>query len=205
MIRSLAVTFAVVSACAAPPHLAAQLGGVLGAISLTAEAAPVLAVGLGDFGTADPGPAAGLGYGVEAGLSIGLAGGLAVYGDYQYLRFACGECEEFGLDPEMLDVGFEGGARLTLPLQLAGARPWARAGVVVHQLQFTDDTAAQVSDPGIGVGLGAGADLPLTGALWISPSVRFRSYPAAFDFSEFADRTTDVMYALATLGISYRF
>jgi len=183
----------------------AQLGGTLGGLSLAVEVVPTLGLGLGDFGAGDPGPAAGTGFGFEAGASLGLGRSFGIYGDYQYMTFDCGECEEFGLDSRTLDVGFEGGVQLGVPLSLMGTRPWVRAGVVGHQLQFSDPEASATSDLSIGFGVGAGVDLPLAGGLALSPSIRYRTYSAEFASENPIELGTTVSYLAASVGLSYHF
>lgn len=183
---------------------------MLPGISLSVEARPALGVPIGEFAGSDEGIGAGSGVGISAGASLGF-GPAGVYGEYQLLRFACGDCEAAGLDDRAEDQGWEAGGELRVPLGLVGLRPWIRAGVVGHQLRLSGQGGSIVSEPTLGWGAGAGVTLPLPVplpmALEASPAVRFRSYTAEYQFEqlELPARETPVSYLSLELGIALRF
>lgn len=180
-------------------------GQGLPGVSITLQAAPEVGIPLGSFADRDQGVGAGTGVGVEVGGVLGLGSLLGVYGDYQYLRFACEVCEQVELDSGLVDAGFEAGAQLSPPLPVFGLQPWLRAGVVGHQLQFSRGDGSKTSDLGFGFGVGAGVHLPLGGSLAISPALRFRSYSGDVHFASLPDRTVDVSYMAAGVALTLRF
>jgi hypothetical protein len=182
-----------------PPVATAQLPG---GVTLSVEAAPVVAIAAGAFAEAAPGLGAGTGVGAGAGAVV--SGSLVgVYGSYSYLRFGCGSCAENGLDG-LAAFGWEGGLQVTSPVRVARVRPWLRGGVLAHQLRVTGNGTGKTSPVAAGVAIGTGTDLPL-GRLQLAPSVRFSTFPAEFEFSGLSGRATQVTYLSASVGLAYRF
>lgn len=184
---------------------AAQLPGGFG---LTLELTPAVGVSTGGFASSNPGAGAGNGFGIGGGATLGLGSLVSLYGAYQYLVFACDGCMQSGLDEEVNDAGWEAGLHVGSPVSVLGIRPWLRAGVLGHQLQFTGNGGSLASEPSIGIALGAGTELPLAGGLLLMPALRFRAYSAEFDFSTedlTRTRATDVSYLTLDLGLAYRF
>lgn len=170
-----------------------------GGLSLALELTPAVAVPAGEFSSTAPGAGPGVGIGAGALLRIGSRVGL--YGGYQYLRFGCSRCASGGLDG-VEDLGWEAGAQLAAPLVVAGTRPWLRGGLLAHQLRFSGVGASEASRQAIGFSLGVGSTVPL-GPVALLPAVRFRAYPAEFDFSSLPGRSTEVMYLSVDLGLAF--
>jgi hypothetical protein len=142
----------------------------------------------------------GAGVGIGAGAVLGLGSRVGLYGGYQYLRFGCPRCASTGLDG-VEDLGWEAGAQLAAPLTVAGTRPWLRGGLLAHQLRFSGVGAREASRQAIGFSLGLGSTFPL-GPVALLPAVRFRAYPAEFDFASLPGRSTEVMYLSVDLGLA---
>ena len=77
--------------------------GAAQGVSLQIWGRPVVAVPIGDFSEREEGVEAGASGGIDAGAALGI-GALRVYGEYQQVDFACGECGEAALDDEVLEL-----------------------------------------------------------------------------------------------------
>lgn len=170
-----------------------------GGLSLELEVTPSVAVPAGDFSSAAPG--ASMGVGIGGGALLGLGSRVGVYGGYQYMRFGCSRCAGAGLDG-VSDLGWEAGAQLAAPLLVAGTRPWLRGGLLAHQLRFSGVGASEASRQAIGFSFGVGSTVPL-GPVALLPALRFRAYPAEFDFASLPRRSTEVMYLSVDLGLAF--
>jgi hypothetical protein len=168
-------------------------------LSLALEVTPTVAVPAGEFSSAAPG--AGAGVGIGGGALLGFGSRVGLYGAYQYLRFGCSRCAGAGLDG-VADVGWEAGAQLAAPLVVAGVRPWLRGGLLAHQLRFSGTGESEASRQAIGFSVGVGSAVPL-GPVALLPAVRFRAYPAEFEFASLPGRSTEVMYLSVDLGLAF--
>lgn len=202
--RSLLVAFSLLPflGCS-PAGAAAQLPFLNGGLEVRGFGASAS----GTFSEPGDGLGAGAGLGGSVGASLGV-GLLAGYGEYQFVRFGCDACAEGGVDDEILDAGWEAGVELTIPLlPFLPVRPWLRGGIVGHQAQLSGADGRMTSEPGSGYGFGAGLDLRLGSRFAVSSDLRYRSYPATWEFDqlELPDRSTDVNYLLLGLGLVARF
>jgi hypothetical protein len=194
-VRAPLLLLCALSAAPAPRASAQSPGGV----SLALELTPTVAVPAGQFSSTTPG--AGAGVGVGGGALLGLGSRVGLYGAYQYLRFGCSRCAGAGLDG-VADLGWEAGAQLAAPLTVGGLRPWLRGGLLAHQLRFSGTGASEASQRAIGFSVGVGSTIPL-GPTALLPAVRFRAYPAEFEFASLPRRATEVMYLSVDLGLAF--
>ncbi|MBW3654471.1 MAG: hypothetical protein KY444_00060 [Gemmatimonadetes bacterium] len=186
---------------------AAQTAGAqrLPRLPVSVEVRVGAGIPVGEFTEEEPGVGAGAGPAFSAGALFHVSNALAVYGAYSRTYFACGACDATGLDEQVVDAGAEFGVQAMLPVRLAGASPWLRAGGVYRQLTFSGEGDQLSSEPGFGFEAGGGVAVPLTRSISIGPGVRFRTYAAELDLGAFPNRTVDVSQVLADVGIVYRF
>lgn len=189
--------------CAAPRAAQAQL---LPDIPLSVEVRGGVGVPVGDF-AGEEGIEAGTGFGFGVGAMVGVTPMFSAYGAYQWTRFGCGECEGIeNLDDEVTDSGFELGGQADLPFRPAGLAPWVRAGVLLHELEFSGDEGDVSSDRSLGFALGGGITYPLGPTLSVTPGIHYRNYSAEFDLGNLdLNGETDVSHLTLDVGLVYRF
>lgn len=115
----------------------------------------------------------GLGYGLDAGISLGPLG---IYAGYDHFDFDCDESSCASGGKYELE-GVSAGVRLAVPL-VPLIKPWVKAGVTYHEIQATPGPASSLSavttDRSPGYELGAGVDIPIAGGfLSLTPQVRY--------------------------------
>lgn len=170
-------------------------------LPLEAWVRPLVALPVGAFAGRDEGIEAGVSLGFDAGVSIEV-GALTLYGDYQEIGFHCGECEEAEVDETALDRGWGAGVIVPHPSTVAGLRPWARAGIIVHHLRFRFGNELAHSDPALGWSLGVGAEARPLRWLRLEPSLLFSRYNAEYGFAiDVPDRSTSISYITLGLGV----
>lgn len=180
---------------AAPAEVDAQL-------PLSVWARPLLAVPVGEFAGQDEGIAARPSFGFDAGGSLTL-GALQVYGEYQEVRFSCGECAEAQLEDVALDRGWGAGVVVPTLAGPFGFAPWGRLGVIGHHLRFRSGDEAAYSGRSLGWEAGVGADIRPLRWLVVEPAVLWRSYDGTFGFSiEVPDRDLSISYLSFGLGLT---
>jgi opacity protein-like surface antigen len=137
-----------------------------------------------------------------AGVSLGVAPGIGVYGTYSQTEF-----EFSGLEnTEIQDEGFSVGLTTALP-RLSGISPWVGAGLVIHQFDFNDNTE-NGDDDGIdedlGFEVGGGLAVPLGANVRLTPGIGYRQYGVdvgtLLGTSDF-----DVSYFTAGVGVNFSF
>ncbi|HEX6925582.1 MAG TPA: hypothetical protein VF167_09130 [Longimicrobiaceae bacterium] len=182
--------------------LAALFAGEASAqLPLEAWVRPLAAVPVGAFAGRDDGIEAGASFGFDAGASIDV-GALTLYGEYQEIGFSCGECEEVEVEETALDRGWGAGVIVPHPSTIAGLRPWARAGIIVHHLRFRFGDERAYSDPSLGWSLGVGAEARPLPWLRLEPSLLFNRYSAEYGFAiDVPDRRTSISYITLGLGV----
>lgn len=106
---------------------------------------------------------------------------LEVYAGYSRTAFGCdmGFCS--GRDMTFTSSGVDAGVRLSAPVI---GRPWLRAGIVSHTLDYDSsppEGEARSGQAGSGTGfdLGAGVEVRLGRMLAVTPGVRYLRYGAA--------------------------
>lgn len=172
-------------------------------LPLALEVRGGMALPMGEVTDDDPG------IGAEAGPHAGGAvlwrftPSLAAFAGYGAAWLACERCGNRGIDETVLDTGFEGGVRASLPA--GGLRPWLAVGVLLHQLRFSDGESTLSSDRAPGFLVAAGLELPLAGRVALVPQLRYGSYTAELDLGDLADRSVSVARVTGDLGIAFNF
>lgn len=178
----------------------AQIAG----IPLSVEVRGGAAIPTGDFADATPGIEAETGPHFAVQGAIQVLPALSLYGGYSMSRFGCPRCGERGLDDEVVDDGWDLGVHATLPLGVAGIRPWAEVGGVFHRLVFSGFESELSSDRAAGFRVGGGVALPV-GPVEITPGVHYSAYSADLDLGGLPGQTVDVTHVTADVGLRYRF
>lgn len=115
----------------------------------------------------------GLGYGLDAGLSLGPI--LGLYASTDRIDFDC-QSQSCAASGKYSLKGVSGGVRMGVPL-IPMIKPWVKAGITVNQLTGTLDGAnggtkfTTKKRPGYEVG--AGVDLPVMTFFSLTPQVRY--------------------------------
>lgn len=137
-----------------------------------------------------------------AGVSLGVTPGIGVYGTYSQTEFELAGVE----NTEIQDEGFSVGLTTALP-RVSGIAPWVGAGVVIHQLDFNDETDNGDNDgidEDIGFEVGGGLAVPLGANIRLTPAIGYRQYGVdvgtLLGTSEF-----DVSYFTAGVGVNFSF
>ncbi len=122
------------------------------------------------FPTGDFGDALGMGYGLAANVSFNVAPTLAIYGGYSFTQF--------DFDDDVVDTdetfnvqGFEGGARLGLPM--VGFSPYVKGGAVY----LKGGVDGNDSDNKLGFTVGAGLNYALGPVVSFTPEVTYVTVP----------------------------
>ena len=149
----------------------------------------------------------GLGYGLDAGLSLGPLLGLYASTDridFDCLSQSCSSSGKYKLK------GVSGGVRLGIPMPplLPLPKPWVKAGVTYNQLTATAEPNATriTTKKRPGYELGAGVDLPVMQFFSISPQVRYvrqRLQYSPSPESSMSGATRDANYY--TFDLAFRF
>lgn len=128
----------------------------------------------------------------------------SAYAGYNWSKFSANE-DELGTGAEDATTkGFELGLKAKLPvLQRFG--PWARAGVLFHDLDVGDDAGVDIeTDTGFQVGIGL--DIPLGMVVSVTPALHYSSYGATADFAgTLEDADADVTWWSAGVGLRFTF
>lgn len=150
----------------------------------------------------------GLGYGLDAGLSLGPLLGLYASTDrinFDCLSQSCSSAGKYKLK------GVSGGLRLgiPMPLLLPLPKPWVKAGVTYNQMTGTVGPAATkiTSTKRPGYELGAGVDLPVMSFFSITPQVRYVRQRMKYNpraSSSISGATRDANYYTFDLGFRFR-
>jgi hypothetical protein len=142
----------------------------------------------------------GVGFGANAAFDF--IPGVAVYAGYDRYSFNVAIDSPLGgsVEAEYIDQGFVAGARVApMVSALLGFQPWARGGVLFHDLELTG--VDEESERSTGFEIGAGIDIPLGQVLSFTPGILYRQYSP--DFGE-TDDDTKVSYFDISLGMKAR-
>lgn len=116
---------------------------------------------------AKPGP----GYGVDAGVSLGVIG---LYAGYDHIDFECKSAQCPSGSKYKLE-GVSAGVRLGVPL-IPIVKPWVKAGVTFNEINGTNtgtNATKITTDRNPGYEVGAGLDIPVLMLFSITPQVRY--------------------------------
>jgi hypothetical protein len=113
----------------------------------------------------------GTGYGLDAGVNLGVIG---FYAGYDHIDFdcetaACSSSGKYKLE------GVSAGVRIGVPL-FPIVKPWAKAGVTFNEINGTNtgSNATKITtDRTPGYEIGAGIDIPILALFAITPQVRY--------------------------------
>jgi hypothetical protein len=162
MWKRLSIIAVALLASAAPLHAQASL-------PLAFQVGGGFVLPLGEFADV-----AGNGFGASVGTGFQLAPNLGLYAGYSWTRF-----ESDLVTGDVTDSGISAGLSFVLPQLAASVFPWVGAGVVLHRLDI-GGVAQQPSRGDPGLGLAGGVLIPLSAAVYISPSVGFVRYMSEF-------------------------
>jgi hypothetical protein len=166
------------AAFAAPVH--AQLPNVT---PFSFEVRGGLAFPTGDFGESEEDVGQ-----IESGITYGANATfhfmpmLGVYAGYTRNQFGVEGLEEL----DVIDQGFSGGLRLTIPTPLIPIDPYVKVGVVYNTLGFKFDGEGEDeefldSDRSLGFEVGAGIGIGLGPKLSFTPQVTYTRYEPKYD------------------------
>lgn len=103
---------------------------------------------------------------------------LAGYAGFTRSTFGCNEGFCTDRDVSMTSQGVVVGARW------APGLPWVRAGLAVQGLTVQGEGGDDTADPGLGVEVAAGLDLPVWGQFRVRPGIRYLRHDASTDLGD---------------------
>jgi opacity protein-like surface antigen len=113
----------------------------------------------------------GFGYGLDAGVGLGVLG---FYAGYDRIDFGC-EAAVCGSSGKYRLTGVSAGVRLGVPL-IPIIKPWVKAGVTFNEINGTNtgtNATKIATDRNPGYELGAGIDIPVLVLFSLTPQVRY--------------------------------
>jgi opacity protein-like surface antigen len=192
------MTKAVFAAAAVAITLAAGEANAQFSIPLSVEGRVDYAVPVGDF---DDSVDEGISWG--AGVSLGVAPGLGLYGTYSQTEFSIEDIDE----AEVQDKGFSIGLTTALP-RVSGISPWVGAGLVIHEFDFNDEDGGSDDNDGIeedlGFEVGGGLAIPLAPNIRLTPGIGYRQYGVNVG-TLLGNAEFDVQYFTAGVGLNLSF
>ena len=144
----------------------------------------------------------GFGYGLDAGLQMGLLG---VYGGFDHINFDC-QSLSCNMDGKYRLQGLAVGLKL-VPPGLSAIRPWVKGGVTFNELEggYGSGHTTLKTDRKPGFEIGAGIDIPLLGLISFTPQARYVGQNFNYKVPGVTSTTTDnqgVNYFTLDLGLS---
>jgi hypothetical protein len=110
----------------------------------------------------------GFGYGLDAGISLGLIG---IYAGFDHINFDC-ESSNCNTDNKYKLQGVAAGVRLNLP-GTSMIRPWVKGGVTFNELEGAVGSTEFTTERNPGYEIAGGLDIPILGILSIYPQARY--------------------------------
>ena len=110
----------------------------------------------------------GFGYGLDAGISLGLIG---IYAGFDHINFDC-ESSNCNTDNKYKLQGFAAGVRLNLP-GTSMIRPWVKGGVTFNELEGAVGSTDFTTERNPGYEIAGGLDIPILGILSLYPQARY--------------------------------
>ncbi len=161
---------AAIVCAAAPVHAQLVYGGVRAGAGVPSGTFAEVATTTSTDG-ALRGAKPGVGYGLDAGVSLGPIG---LYGGYDRIDFECqaAACNSNG---KYRLSGVSAGVRLGVPL-IPIVKPWVKAGVTFNEINGTASGTGVTkiaTERTPGYELGAGIDIPILVLFSITPQVRY--------------------------------
>jgi opacity protein-like surface antigen len=117
------------------------------------------------------GASTGVGYGLDAGIGLGVLG---FYAGYDRIDFGC-DSSVCGSDGKYRLTGVSAGVRLGVPL-IPIVKPWVKAGVTFNEINGTNtgtNATRIATDRNPGYEVGAGIDIPVLVLFSLTPEVRY--------------------------------
>ena len=145
----------------------------------------------------------GFGYGLDAGLSLGVLG---IYAGFDHINFDC-ESNTCNSDGKYKLQGVTAGLRLRLPGS-AFIHPWVKGGVTFNELMggYGSSTQELTTDRNPGYEIGAGLDIPILGVFSIYPQARYVGQNFKYDIPGVTNTSTSpeakANYVTFDLGLS---
>ena len=112
----------------------------------------------------------GFGYGLDAGINLGLLG---VYAGFDHINFDC-QSETCNSDGKYKLQGAAVGVRVLLP-GTSMIRPWVKGGVTFNELEggYGSNSQKLTTDRNPGYEVAGGLDIPLFGIVSFYPQARY--------------------------------
>jgi hypothetical protein len=149
--------------------------------------------------TGDLADVANTGYTLSGSATYHFIPMVGIYGGYTHSRFEVEGDEESGYD--LVDSGFDLGARLAIPTPLIPIDPWIKGGLVFHKVSIEGDEIEEDDDSDSEMGFQVGAGLGFgIGPVSLTPGVSFISYK--LDNEDDDDPT--LSYWEANIGVRIR-
>lgn len=152
--------------------------------------------------TGDLADVANTGYTLSGSATYHFIPMVGIYGGYTYSRFEVEGDDEAGFD--LVDSGFDLGARLAIPTPLIPIDPWIKGGLVYHKVSAEGDGIEEDDDNDgdreLGFQVGAGLGFGI-GPVSLTPGVGFTSYRIGGE--EGSDDVT-LSYWEASIGVRIR-
>jgi opacity protein-like surface antigen len=151
------------------------------------------------FPTGDLADGADNGYDVGVNVGFGVTPNISLYAGYTYNSFGIDDDETGGEDADINLKGFNGGARLGVPMAMAGVAPYVKGGAVYYEPEFSVDGGSVSGDSELGYEVGAGVAIPLGMRGSITPEVRY----TGVNFGD--DDLGDIDMTFVTVDVGLRF
>lgn len=147
----------------------------------------------------------GFGYGLDAGVGLGMFG---VYAGFDNINFDC-ETATCTTDGKYKLAGVSAGVRIN-PSAMSFVKPWVKAGVTFNELKGEYGGASSndlTTDRTPGFELGAGLDIPVFGLMNLTPQVRYVGQNLKYKVPGVTSPTPTekgVNYFTVDLGLGFR-
>lgn len=147
----------------------------------------------------------GFGYGLEAGVGLGMFG---IYAGFDKIDFEC-QTTTCTSDGKYKLMGGSAGIRLS-PSGMSFIRPWVKGGVTFNELKGSYGSSSTsnglTTDRAPGYEVGAGFDIPFLGLFALTPQVRYVGQNLKYKVPGVTSPTSDdkagVNYFTVDLGLS---
>ncbi len=150
--------------------------------------------------TGDLGDVANTGYTLSGSATYHFIPMVGIYAGYTHSRFEVEGDDEAGYD--LVDSGFDLGARLAIPTPLIPIDPWIKGGLVFHKISAEGediDEDDDDSDRELGFQVGAGLGFGI-GPVSLTPGVSLISYKVGGE----GDDDVTLSYWEASIGVRIR-
>jgi hypothetical protein len=149
------------------------------------------------------GAKSGFGYGLDAGIGLGMVG---VYAGFDHINFDC-QSSNCNSDGKYRLQGVAAGVRISLP-GTSMIRPWVKGGVTFNDLEGGYGSSSQklTTDRNPGYEIAGGLDIPLFGIVSLYPQARYVGQNLKYDIPGVTNTATSpetkANYMTFDLGLS---